>query len=205
MLASAQFDGGAVVLQADKPDHPIRVGPHADVRYVAVSPDGQWVATGGYSSSGAKVWNWKDQPGKPEKDLPVGGQCRVVFSPDGKYLVTSGSSSFPQQIRFWQVGTWAEVILNEPIRGYNPAFSPNGKLLVVENGGGVAMLLDSRTGHEVARLQDPNQHRAVGFAFSHDGSKLVSATRDGCSLHIWDLQALRRQLAEMGLDWENPS
>jgi eukaryotic-like serine/threonine-protein kinase len=45
VLASAQFQG-AVVWHADQPDRLIKLGPHADTRSVAVSPDGQWVATG---------------------------------------------------------------------------------------------------------------------------------------------------------------
>jgi eukaryotic-like serine/threonine-protein kinase len=99
------------------------------------------------------------------------------------------------------VGTWAEVPFKEPLKGVAPAFSPDGKLLVVETGTGVARLLDPKTGREYARLEDPSQDRAVHFTFSLDGTKLVCATGDGHCVHIWDLQAIRRQLADMGLDW----
>jgi eukaryotic-like serine/threonine-protein kinase len=199
VLASAQFDG-AVVLLADQPNHLVPLGPHADVRGVAVSPDGQLVVTGGFSSGGAKVW--KAATGKLEKDLPVGARCGSVFSPDSKRLVTCAGDSVPPQIRIWKVGAWTEVLLKEQPRGWGPAFSPDGKLLVVESGAGVAVLLDPETGKEVARLEDPNQHRARHFTFSPDGTKLVSANSDGNCLHVWDLQALRRRLAAMDLDWD---
>ena len=163
VLASAQFQG-AVVLHADQPDRLIPIGPHPDVRYVAVSPDGQWVATGGFGHpGGAKVW--EARTGKLEKDLSeVGTFCQVVFSPDGKCLLTC--AGFTAQIRVWQVGSWAEVPFKEPLRGANPTFSPDGKLLVVETGTGVARLLDPETGREYARLEDPSQDRADHFTFS---------------------------------------
>jgi WD40 repeat protein len=202
VLASAQFPG-AVVLHADQPQRLIELGPHAVVRSVAVSPKGQWVATGGFRHpGGAKVWDART--GKLERDLPVGSFCWVVFSSDGKRLLTAAGGASPHygQIRLWEVDTWAEVRFKEPLEGAVPAFSPDGKLLVVETGTGVARLLDPRTGGEYARLEDPNQHRSEHFSFSADSTKLVCATRDGLCVHIWDLRALRRRLAKMGLDWD---
>ena len=37
--------------------------------------------------------------------------------------------------------------------------------------------------------------------FSPDGSRLVVTTNDPPAVHVWDLRAVRRRLAEMGLDW----
>jgi WD40 repeat protein len=201
-LASAQFQG-ALVRHADQPDRLIPLGPHTGAYFVAVSPDGQWVATGGQGHpGGAKVW--EARTGKLVKDLSVVGPfCRVVFSPDGKCLLTS--AGITPQIRVWQVGSWAEVPFKEPLKGASPAFSPDGKLLVVETGTGVARLLDPKTGKEYARLEDPSQDRANEFSFSPDGTKLVSATGDGHCLHVWDLRAMRRRLAKMGLDWDLPA
>jgi WD40 repeat protein len=168
---------------------------------VAVSPDGQWVATGGFGHpGGAKVWDART--GELRKDLPVGTNCWVVFSPDGKRLLIASGSNATAQIRVWEVGTWEEVLIKEPLKGAIPAFSPDGKLLVVETGTGVARLLDPKTGREYARLEDPNQDRAAHFSFSPDSTKLVCATADGHCLHIWDLRALRRRLAKMDLDWD---
>ena len=204
VLASAQFPG-AVVLFADQPQRLLELGPHDDARSVAVSPKGQWIATGRFSHpGGAKVWDAKT--GKLAADLPVGSYCQVVFSPDGERLLTDAGGASPHngQIRVWKVGTWAEVPFEEPLKGAAPAFSPDGKLLVVETGVGVARLLDPKTGREYARLEDPNQDRTDHFTFSPDSAQMVSATGDGHCLHIWDLRALRRRLAEMGLDWDSP-
>ena len=89
----------------------------------------------------------------------------------------------------------------EPIEGQNAAFSPNGKLVVLETNSGAARLIDADSGKEYARLEDPDQHRTGHYAFTPDGTKLVCATGDGNCVHIWDLQTIRRELDEMGLNW----
>jgi WD40 repeat protein len=127
-----------------------------------------------------------------------------VFSPDGKRLLATAVVATILPVRRWEVGTWVEMPFKEPIEGQNAAFSPVGKLVVLETGFGVARLIDAETGREYARLEDPDQHRATHFAFTPDGTKLVCASGDGDCVHVWDLQAIRRQLAEMGLDWESP-
>jgi len=200
VLASAQFQG-AVVRHADQPERLTALGPHADVRFVAVSPEGQWVATAGWGHPGG-VKVWEARTGKLEKDFSeLGVLCQVVFSPDGKRLLTIGSVA---GIRAWQVGSWAEIRFKEPLLGVNFAFSPDGRLLVVETGNGVARLLDPASGKEFAQLDNPSQDRTIEFGFSPDSTRLVCATADGHCLHVWDLRVMRRQLAKMGLDWDMP-
>jgi WD40 repeat protein len=211
VLAAAQFQG-AVVVHADQPDQPIKLGPQDDVRFIAVSPDGQWVATGSFGTpGGAKVWQLgppgtRSKTAKLVKDLPGGTFCRPVFSPDSKRLILGGydEATATRVIRCWEVETWVERSFTAPLEGLNPAFSPDGKLLVVETGSGVARLLDADTGREYARLEDSDQHRTNHYAFTPDGTKLACATGDGHCVHVWDLQAIRRQLVEMELNWESP-
>jgi WD40 repeat protein len=200
----------AIVLHTEQPNMPISLGPHTGphsrIEYVAVSPDGQWVATGGFGAPGeAKVW--EARTGKLIKDLPVGFHCQVVFSPDSnsKRLLTNGGFGGIRPLRLWEVGPWTEVPLKQAVSGLSPAFSPDGKLLVAESGFGVVRLLHPGTGKEYARLEDPNQHRARHITFSPDGSRMVIVTHDGPSIHVWDLRLIRRELAEMGLDWDLPS
>jgi hypothetical protein len=65
-------------------------------------------------------------------------------------------------------------------------------------------LVDPDSGHEYARLEDPNQDRAHNLAFSPDGSQLFASTKDSPAVHAWDLRAIRAELAERGLDWDLP-
>ncbi len=195
VIASAQFQGG-LVLHADHPNQPVRLSPHGDVRYIDVSPDGQWVATG--SHNGTKVKIWEARTGQLMQTLPVEAGSRVAFSPDGQWLATSGEGA-----RLWAVGSWQE---GAPTGGGTVfAFSPDGKLLAVETNFGTVRLIDPKTGREYVRLEDPNQDRAHWLRFSPDGTQLVTTNNDSQSIHVWDLRAIRRQLAEIGLDWNLPA
>ncbi len=104
------------------------VGPHEAMRYLAISPDDRWLATGSWAGSGVKVWNLETS--RIAHELPVGRDASVAFSPDGKWLVTSESESI-----IWQVGTWS-VKARFPRHGYTSvpgpiAFAPDGALLAV--------------------------------------------------------------------------
>jgi serine/threonine protein kinase/WD40 repeat protein len=194
VLASAQR-WGALVLHADRPDRPVRLEPHEDARAVAVSPDGRWVVTGSQHSTGVRVW--EARTGKPVKDLlPHEGWVRVSFSPDGRWLATRGNS-----LRLWAVGSWEEGPSLGGIPGAAFAFSPAGGLLATETGYGAVRLVDPETGREYARLEDPDQVRVAWMSFSPDGTRLLTAgAGSGAWVRAWDLRAIRRQLAEMGLD-----
>jgi serine/threonine protein kinase/WD40 repeat protein len=197
VIAISQWQGGSV-LHPDRPDQPVRLTPHEDARYVAVSPDGLWVATGSHSGTGVKIWDARS--GECKKELPGDGS-RVGFSPDGKWLATNRG--------LWAVGSWQGVRRIGECSGvfaFSPGLkSPSGKLLAVETGYGVVRLVNPDTGHEYARLEDPDQDRAFDLSINADGTQLVVSNNDDSrSIHVWDLRAIREQLAKMGLDWDLP-
>jgi serine/threonine protein kinase/WD40 repeat protein len=185
----------ADVWRRDRPEELVGL-THHDARHVSVSPDGRWVATGSWSGNGAKVWD--AATGRLVADLlPNQGMVVVLFSPDGKWLATTSNRGV---CRLWAVDSWQEGPSHGATNG-QVAFSPDGRLLAVETGEGVVRLLDPDTGREYARLEDPNQDRAGwNMAFSPDGTQLV-VNGEGYSLHVWDLGAIRAELARRGLDW----
>jgi eukaryotic-like serine/threonine-protein kinase len=194
VIAVSQYQGGRV-LHADRPDQPVVIGPHGDARYVAVSPDGRWVVTGAHNGTGVKVW--KARSGELEMELPVDGGSQVGFSPDGRWLATNGGG-----LRLWTVGSWRE---GPRIGGGTAfAFSPDGKLLAGEMGHGTVRLVDPDTGREYARLETPNQDSAMYLNFGPDGTQLVITKGHNHAFHLWDLRAIRNQLAKTGLDWDLP-
>jgi WD40 repeat protein len=199
VVAGGQFSGG-LVWHRDRPGELVPLIPHPDVRHTSVSPDGNWVATGSWSSNGAKVWD--AATGRRVAHLiPNQGNVTVVFSPDGKWLATTSDRAV---CRLWAVDSWQEGPSPGATSGL-VAFSPDGRLLAVETGQGVVRLLDPDTGREYARLEDPNQDRANwSMAFSPDGTQLV-VNGEGTSLHVWDLRAIRAELAQRGLDWDLPA
>jgi serine/threonine protein kinase/WD40 repeat protein len=194
---------GQVVARADgvfaffaTSERTFHVGPLDDCRSVAVSPDGRWLATGTHGKNGAQVWRLRDATRVAH--LNFDGLGGVAFSPDGKWLM----NAFPP-CRLWAVGTWQEV---RQIGGAGVCFSSDGRLLVVQDASSVLSLVELETGRTLAHLESPDLC-AADFrkcTFSPDGSRLVAATNDGPAVHVWDLRAIRRHLAGMGLDWDAP-
>jgi WD40 repeat protein/Tfp pilus assembly protein PilF len=195
VLAFADAQGGAWILRTDGPVRTFHLQKHADVRMIAVSPDGHFVATGSFGYSQV-VMVWDATNGECLKQLPTGGGAHVAFSPDGKWLATTG-----EKLRIWQAGSWQEhLTLEDP--GVTLAFAPDSRMLAFENGYGVIQLIDPESGREWGRIEHPDRLRANWLIFSPDGTQLAESA--GHVICVWDLRAMREQLAEMGLDWEVP-
>ena len=195
VLAKAMYSAGASVWHQDPVHPPISLAPHVDVRAVSVSPDGRLVATGSHSGTKVKIWDSKS--GALVRELPVEGRSGVLFSTDGRWLLTSWNG-----FRLWATDSWQEV---RTIGGSGgAAFSPDGKVLVVEQGNGVIRLVNPDTGLEYARLEDPHQDRGSSPCLTADGAQLAVANTDSNSIHVWDLRAIRELLSQMGLDWKLP-
>jgi eukaryotic-like serine/threonine-protein kinase len=173
----------------------IRVQPLNDCRYVAVSSDGEWLATGSHNGTGAQIWRLRD--GARVIELPVVGPVRVVFSPDRRWLMTSTA---PCQL--WAVGSWQK---QPPIGGEGRCFSPDGRLVVVMDADNALRLVEASSGRSVARLESPDSCNPLSASFSPDGSRLAVTTKDGPAIHVWDLRAIRRHLRSMNLDWDAPA
>jgi serine/threonine protein kinase/WD40 repeat protein/tetratricopeptide (TPR) repeat protein len=191
VLAKANHDSVSVLT----PERAFRVGPLDDCRYVAVSPDGEWLATGSHGRGGAQVWRVADAA--LLLDLPVDSPNGVYFSPDARWLMTTAPPC-----RLWTVGTWREA---RQIGGQGHGFSPDGRLAVVMDASRVIRLVEAESGRTVARLESPDSCQVAQVAFSPDGSRLVITTHDGPAVHVWDLRAIRRHLGAMSLDWDAPA
>jgi len=194
VFASAQR-WGAVVWDHDAPQSLRKLGPHEDARYLAVSSDGRWVATGSHNGSGARIWDAKS--GKLLKELLRQESLihHLAFSPDGKWLAIGAHG-----LRLWSVDSWTEgPLLYGESCAY--AFAPNGKWLAHETGSGAIRLVDLQTGKELARLEDPDQRVTGELALSPDGSRIVTAYGTNQSgFHVWDLRKIRAALKRLGLD-----
>ena len=74
---------------------------------------------------------------------------------------------------------------------------------------GQIRLIDPRTLRDLATLtspevSSPEPQRINWLAFSPDSAHLAAACRTPRAVQLWDLRLIRRQLAQMGLDWELP-
>ncbi len=202
-LAARTRNGEGVVIHLDQPDQKVSFKPHPYLWSLALSPDGQWLATGPWNARLVRIWN--AQTGEHKLDLPLEVQrASVVFSPDGQWLVTGTSKEF----RFWRVGTW-EPGLEIPrdtvsdLPGH-AAFAPDGALLAITHSLRAVKLIDLDSSREVATLETPNCEMLAGVCFSPDGA-LLAVGDERHSVHVWDLRRIRTQLAAMSLDWNRPS
>ncbi len=170
------------------------VGPLDDCRDVAVSPDGQWLAIGSHHL-GAQVWRVSDQ--MKVADLPIDWGTRVAFSTDGNRLMTQNAPC-----RLWATNTWT---LSRELGGRGLCFSPDSRLVALVDARRVINLVEAASGRVIARLESPDAFDVTLATFSPDGSRLAVTTQAGPAVHVWDLRAIRRRLAAMGLDWNAPA
>jgi serine/threonine protein kinase/WD40 repeat protein/Flp pilus assembly protein TadD len=175
---------------------------HDRVAYIALSSDGRWAATGTFKGADVKIWDLS-QRGQPSSVHTIAcGGADVKFSPDGRWLIVPDGG-----LRFYQVGSWEldpamSARMHE--RG-RPVFAADSSLLAVGSAGGKhAELIAAETGRELATLtpQD-SQAFILPRAFSPDAGRLA-ATTSGGAMQLWDLRAVRRELAELRLDWDRP-
>lgn len=179
---------------------PILLDGHAHLGFVAITPEGRWVATGSWQGAGVKIWD--AQSGELVRELPIPGTASVLFSPDGKWLVTSTGAD----CCFWEGNTWE---LRHRIRrdraGNLPAsmaFTRHGELLALTISRHVIQLVDPTTGRQVATLEAPHLSHIAWLGFDWTGGRLVAVTNE--LVQIWDLRLARENLAEMKLDWGLP-
>ena len=119
-----------------------------------------------------------------------------MFSPDGRWLCAPSVSSRPLR-----VGAWDE----DPSlpTGDRVSFSADGRLLA-GLAAGKAILYGAAGGLRLAQLELPHPANTWHSSFSPVGDRLVLSSNDLQTTYVWDLRRLRRELAELDLDWEAP-
>jgi serine/threonine protein kinase/WD40 repeat protein len=202
-LAVAQRNRGrSLVLDLGKKADEIFLGNHPNIARIAISPDDRWVATATWWGENSRTKIWDARSGQLVRNLPtriLEGDATVAFSPDGRWLVTGSGRGY----QFWEVGSWepGPFIAKEHDSFGAMAFSWDGNVLAILKSPRYVQLIDVATGSELAGFEA--SQNITHLCFSLDGSRLAA----GCAhqvIHVWDLQAMRRELAEMGLDWDMP-
>ena len=136
-------------------------GANQRMTSIAVSPDGHWLAVGGWKEEGVRVWDL------PERRLerivtpkePIGDKSYFVgFSSDGRRLVSSTSSDAGLSYQFWSVGTWEPVLRIDPERTgellHRPAFTSDGRMMALAIAPDRVLLADAGTGRDAGTAHD---------------------------------------------------
>jgi WD40 repeat protein len=192
--------GQAVLLNVDRPEEKTVFAPHEGARCVSVSPDGHWIASGPWLGKGIKVWDVKTA--QLVQEFPAEWTAHAFFAPDGTRLI----GCMDKEYRFWKVGSWElerVLIRKEPTYPGMVAFSPDGQLMALCESLAEVKLVECASGREIAQLPAQVGKSIGGLCFSPDGVQLAVTFGSG-GAQLWDLRAVRRQLAGLNLDWDLP-
>ncbi len=181
---------GGWILRSDRAGEPLRVDAGADLRFIEISPDGQWAVTVSQPTRQAKIWDARD--GRFVKQLAESGAGPVHFSPDGKWLSTDADGGCVFAVGTWEVGQRFGAV---------GTFTPDSRLMAIVARSGKISLVDRTTGRELARLEGTEVDRGGVPVFTPDGTKLIVANT---AIRVWDLRLISAGLAELGLDWNLP-
>jgi WD40 repeat protein/serine/threonine protein kinase/tetratricopeptide (TPR) repeat protein len=168
-------------------------GHPAQVRSVAYSADGKWLASasGGDSEEGngtGDVRIWEAPTGKEIANLGghKGELSAVAFSPDGRTLAVG---SFDGTAKLWDVESWRPRLTLTDRRIAALAFSPDGRTLAAGGQAGVT-LWDTATGQKQTEWRHPGGDSGgyvMSASFSPDGKILATAGTAGTgTIRFWD-------------------
>jgi RNA polymerase sigma factor (sigma-70 family) len=153
---------------------------------VVVSPDGKWMASGGFRKA-IRVWNAVSGKDVVTPIGHLGPVMAAAYSPDGKTLVTGGVD---RTVRLWDVATGREL---RQFRGHTGTvaqlhFSRDGRHLFTassdQNDRNVSCW-DMASGNQ--ERQFPGHPWGVAtMGLTPDGKELRVIDRTGL-LHVWDI------------------
>jgi serine/threonine protein kinase/WD40 repeat protein len=180
--------------------------PPSNYEFAALSPDGRmvaaWSRVGIFPQPCTNVDVWAVASTNLLCVLPASGGVLVAFSPDSRRLSVGDETKFV----LWDTRTWRPMqTIPRQFSGYYGyvAFSSDNFTLALASSRDLVQLRDAVTGAELATLESPDRLEITWLTFSPDGTQLAVACSSG-AIQLWDLRAIRQQLASMKLDWNLP-
>ena len=159
----------------------IRLDAGNDQADVLFSPDGQWLATGGYGTT-VRLWRVDDGQFVRTFDAgPVSGGLTPEFSPDGR-LLAIGNWNFTTEV--FEVATGKRLFSLPKRMSQELQFSPDGKTLAVVYVDASVALWSVADGHLIVERKTPAEE-LYAVDWSPDGSLLATAGRQA-KITIWD-------------------
>jgi WD40 repeat protein len=134
--------------------------------------------------------------------LPVSSGAVAAFSGDSSRLALGDQ----EKVTLWDTRTWQlRTTIPRSFSGTfgYVAFPRDARILAMANARDSVQLRETETGRELATLEPLDRLEITWIAFSPDGSKLAVVCSNG-AIQLWDLRAIRQQLASMNIDWDLP-
>jgi WD40 repeat protein len=173
------------VLENLKTGKSVSIDTGRDQPGLAFSPDGKWLAAGGY---GLEVGLWDAATGEKLRDFETDarGGLTPVFSPDGKILVVGNRNSNPRVYEA-STGKLLHVLPKKLTQGIR--FNYTGTVLATANVDGTVSLWDVGTG-KLIREEKTKGDETYVVEWSPKGDLLVTGGLKG-KIIIWDSKELK--------------
>jgi hypothetical protein len=180
---------------------PIGEGNDGKLYAVALSPDGKWVAAGGYDARWSadktmSVYIFDAMTGRLAARLGRLGNViyHLAFSPDGRWLAaTLGAGG---GMRLWETGSWRPIAEDKDYDGKNnhgAAFDAKGTLYTVANDGAIRRF---GAGGGLEAKEQTGGTGPYSIAVYPDGAKLAVGFGNGSTtVEVYDSRTLKRLYA----------
>jgi len=189
----------------DTVDSRIVLKGKGDSEYLAVSPDGRWLATEGRRDGMVRLWDLgTDDPLQSSVEL-IGHKTTistVSFSPDGRWLATGDHDAI---VHVWDMDNedpsqGSMELIGHRGRGWinTIVFSPNGRWIATENAMGEWQLWDMSNEDSIDSVQLTG-NAVSSLAFSPDGRWLATGGNWNGDAFLRDLDSTDLSLGMLPL------
>ena len=179
-LAAASDDNTAGLWKLPRGESLGRIVHDGPVRFVAFSPYGNYVVTGGE--------DWTAKIRRTENPSPVFQRLRghsghilaAAFSPSGRYVATASEDA---TARVWDRRTGQNTPLRHENTVLGVVFSPDGQYVATASQDQTGRVWDAESGEELVTL--PHEGGVNAIAFSSDGLYVATASSDRTAT-VWE-------------------
>lgn len=175
---------------------PIDYGNEGKLDAAAITPDGRYVAVGGWTGydwyEKCSIYIFNAATGEIEKQIPVSWSTikDIEISPDGKYLVAclGGDAG----VRVYKTSDWSLYATIEDPQGdtYNSSISKDGRFAIVSFDGFLRVYKFSDTSRPAVQTRTPGGSKPFSVAFSPDGKKIAVGYDDANLIQVFDSRTL---------------
>jgi WD40 repeat protein len=180
---------------------PIGDGQQGMLYAVAISPDGEWIATGGWTSppgANESIYVFRRADGALVNVLP--GLPDVVFdlawSPDGRYLAATLGNG---QLRAYRAGNFTVLGSDADCRNqsYGADFDRTGRLVTTCLDGRIRLYAVGANGLKLVRpaAETPGGRHPASARFSPDGSRIAVGYADAPRVDVFRADTLAREFS----------